>query len=484
MTSSTTGPIVIVGDTMLDVDIDGNATRLSPEAPVPVVDAERVWHRPGGAGLAALLAARSHDDVVLVTALGDDHDGRTLAELLASAGVRVVALPMTGATVCKTRIKASGQSMLRLDHGDGAVSTDPIPARLALQLAGVFADAKAMCVADYGRGITALPAIRDLLTAAAQRIPVVWDPHPRGAEPVRGCACVTPNDIEAEYFSEEIGIDAHSAQSLRRRWRSRAVSVTLGARGAVLASADGSVHIPVPSVAGATAISAGVRSDTCGAGDRFSIAVTLALASGTELPKAVAVGVEAASRFVAAGGAGGVSSMATLGARGNSSGATGSEAITGDVAEVRDRLRRRGGTLVATGGCFDLLHTGHVRLLHQARQLGDALVVLLNSDASVRSLKGARRPVMAADDRARVLAALACVDAVVIFDELSPETVLERLRPDVWVKGGDYTEADLPEATIVRRHGGEVVLLPTVAGYSSSNLIAAARSQAKGPGQQ
>jgi rfaE bifunctional protein nucleotidyltransferase chain/domain len=117
-----------------------------------------------------------------------------------------------------------------------------------------------------------------------------------------------------------------------------------------------------------------------------------------------------------------------------------------------------------------------VRLLRQARELGDALVVLLNSDASVRVLKGPRRPVMAVEDRARVLSALACVDAVVIFDEPSPEHVLDQLRPDVWVKGGDYAEADLPEADVVSRHGGEIVLLPTVAGYSSSNLIAAARA--------
>jgi rfaE bifunctional protein nucleotidyltransferase chain/domain len=115
-------------------------------------------------------------------------------------------------------------------------------------------------------------------------------------------------------------------------------------------------------------------------------------------------------------------------------------------------------------------------LLRQARELGDALVVLLNSDSSVRALKGSHRPVMADQDRARVLCALACVDAVVIFDQPSPEAALEQLRPDVWAKGGDYTEADLPEAAVVRRHGGDVVLLPIVAGYSSSNLIAAARS--------
>jgi rfaE bifunctional protein nucleotidyltransferase chain/domain/rfaE bifunctional protein kinase chain/domain len=457
--------VVIVGDSMLDVDVEGSATRLSPEAPVPVVDAERVWHRPGGAGLAAVLAARIDRDVVLVTPMADDADGRSLAQLLEAAGVRVVRLPMSGSTVCKTRIRAGGQSMLRLDHGDGSAAGGELPA----EVSEVFDSARGICVADYGHGVTAHPGIRELLTQAAERVPVVWDPHPRGAAPTQGCWLVTPNQSEAERFSESADSDAHSAERLRQRWRAGAVCVTLGAGGAVLASESGSVHVPVSASAGA----ATGRRDTCGAGDRFAIAATLALSVGDDVPAAVTAAVEAASRFVATGGAVGVSSAVPVGGR---SGAGQSTALTGDLDEVRDRLRRRGGTLVATGGCFDLLHTGHVRLLHQARQLGDALVVLLNSDESVRALKGPRRPVMAAQDRARVLAALACVDAVVIFEEHSPEQALERLRPDVWVKGGDYTENDLPEAGVVRRHGGEVVLLPTVAGYSSSNLIAAARS--------
>lgn len=459
-------PLVIIGDSMLDVDVEGNATRLSPEAPVPVVDAERVWHRPGGAGLAAVLAARADRDVVLVTALADDADGRSLLTLLEDAGVRVVALPMTGSTVCKTRIRAGGQSMLRLDHGDGTAAGGELPGEVREVLAG----ARAVCVADYGRGVTAHPGVRAALTEVAERVPIVWDPHPRGAVPTPGCWLVTPNQSEAERFSERGDSDAHSAERLRQRWRAHAVCVTLGAGGAVLASEAGSVHIPVPTAAGAST----GRRDTCGAGDRFAVAATQAFGAGDDATAAVTAAVEAASRFVATGGAVGVSqSVAVDGTR---PGAAHSGALTGTVTEVRDRLRRRGGTLVATGGCFDLLHTGHVRLLHQARQLGDALVVLLNSDDSVRSLKGPRRPVMAAEDRARVLAALACVDAVVIFDEHSPEEALERLRPDIWVKGGDYTENDLPEAGVVRRHGGEIVLLPTVAGYSSSNLIAAARS--------
>ncbi|OBK75838.1 PfkB family carbohydrate kinase [Mycobacterium sp. 1164985.4] len=448
-------PLVIIGDSMLDLDIEGTATRLSPEAPVPVVDAERIWRRPGGAGLAAVLAARTGCDVVLVTAIGDDADGQALTDLLADAGVRLIALKMTGSTVCKTRIRAAGQSMLRLDRGDGSAAGAPAPAEVSDILGG----AGAVCVADYGRGVTAHTGIRELLARTAQRVPTVWDPHPRGSEPVPGCWLVTPNQDEAA---------GRSAESLRERWAARAVCVTLGSKGALVATDTGNAHHPVQD-----AVARSGHGDTCGAGDRFAIAATIALAAGKDIHDAVADAVDAASRFVAAGGAVGVSSADSIG--GTPSAAT-STAITGDIAEVRDRLRSRGGRLVATGGCFDLLHTGHVRLLRQARDLGDALVVLLNSDASVRALKGPRRPVVADRDRARVLAALACVDAVVVFDERSPEAALEQLRPDVWVKGGDYTEADLPEAGVVRRHGGEVVLLPTVAGYSSSNLIAAARS--------
>ena len=147
-----------------------------------------------------------------------------------------------------------------------------------------------------------------------------------------------------------------------------------------------------------------------------------------------------------------------------------------DAFGLAERVRDRGGRLVATGGCFDLLHPGHVSLLRQARALGDALVVCLNSDASVRALKGPGRPLVRDRDRARLLTALSFVDAVVVFDESSPAAVLERLRPHVWVKGGDYAAADLPERDVVERHGGEVVLVPTVPGYSTSRLVAAAAS--------
>lgn len=448
-------PLVVVGDSLLDVDIEGSATRLSPDAPVPVVDGQAMWQRPGGAGLAALLAARSATDVVLVTAVGDDPAGRTMVDLLGAAGVRVLGLPMVGDTVCKTRIRAGGHPLVRLDHGDGVAAAEPLTAEVRDVLAG----ARAVLAADYGNGVTSHPELRCALEDFASRHPLVWDPHPRGADPVAGAALVTPNEHEA------VG---RCPEDLRRRWAARAVSVTLGARGALLSTGAGpAVRVPVPPGV--------VARDSCGAGDRFAVAATTALAAGAGVNRAVEAAVEAAARFVAAGGAASVSTPAAVGIPALPVG----ETIVGDdVDAVARRLRRRGGRLVATGGCFDLLHTGHVRLLRQARDHGDALVVLVNSDASVAALKGPDRPVMAAADRARVLAALACVDAVCVFGEASPAAALERLRPDVWVKGGDYRAEDLPEAETVTRHGGEVVIVPTVAGYSSSGLIASMLTRA------
>ncbi len=459
-------PIVVLGDSMLDVDVEGSANRLSPEAPVPVVEPERIWQRPGGAGLAAVLAARVHPQVVLITATADDSTGRTLAGLFAAdyPGITVLAMPLSGGTASKIRIRAGGQSVVRIDHGDGYAAD----ARMPDEVADVLQRAGAICVADYGRGVAAHAGLRAVLQTAAQHLPVVWDPHPRGARPVRGCALATPNQAEAKHFSPHITKVNQLASALREDWAADAVCVTLGARGAMYADQRHKAqHIVTPEIAGPG------RSDACGAGDRFAVAAAIALADGTGPLLAATDAVTAASQFVSAGGAAAVSSVLPM--PGGIDLSTDSAAVTGmkPVLALAGRVRNRGGTLVAAGGCFDLLHTGHVRLLRRARDLGDALVVLLNSDQSVRQIKGDGRPVVPAEDRARVLAALGCVDGVAVFDETSPAAALERLRPDIWVKGGDYTGVELPEAEVVQRHGGEVVLLPTVPGYSSSKLIAA-----------
>ncbi len=199
--------------------------------------------------------------------------------------------------------------------------------------------------------------------------------------------------------------------------------------------------------------------DPCGAGDRFAGTLALALACGAVITEAVGEAVLDVAAWLDAGGVAALEAPVP------------DAPPPGPVADVVERVRARGGTVVATGGCFDVLHAGHVACLEAARRLGDCLVVLLNSDASVTGLKGPERPVHTEEDRARVLLGLGCVDAVVVFDEDSPHAALERLRPDVWAKGGDYAAATLPEAPLVRSWGGRVVLLPYLPGRSTTRIL-------------
>ncbi|KAA9376902.1 D-glycero-beta-D-manno-heptose 1-phosphate adenylyltransferase [Microbispora cellulosiformans] len=460
-------PLVIVGDSLLDVDVEGTADRLCPDAPVPVVEGQAEHHRPGGAGLAALLAARDGTPVTLVTAVGDDPSGRCLEDLL-SPTVEIVRLPLRGTTVRKTRVRARGQTLVRIDTGDGramgrpgqVAQREPAGASAFARAADALASAGAVLVADYGRGVADL--LRELLHGLD--VPVVWDPHPRGSLPVPGCALVTPSEAEARGMCGEPYVSPErTARRLVRDLDAEAVAITLGERGAMLARRGGRFGpVPAPHVA--------TGADACGAGDRFAAAAALALADGASTEDAVARAVGEATRFVAEGGAAALR-LPRPAAEAPVPFPSGASAF-----EVAAAVRAAGGRLIATGGCFDLLHAGHVSLLRRARALGDALVVCVNSDDSIRRLKGPSRPLVSERDRVEVLRALGCVDAVTVFDEDTPSQVIERLGPDVWVKGGDYDERSMPEAEAVRRAGGEVVILPTVPGYSTTGLIAAARA--------
>ena len=473
--------LVVVGDALLDRDVSGTVERLCPDAPVPVVDERSQAVRPGGAGLAAALACADGQDVTLITALARDAAGEDLRATLSACGVDVVDLGCDGgATVEKVRVLCDGRSLLRLDRGGGgAIGALTAEARAAIGWAdGVL-------VADYGRGVAARADVR---AALGERLKaggcVVWDPHPRGAVPVRGVTLATPSAAEASALAAAVsagglesnerimGVDRGGvldapgcAARLAVAWSCAWVCVTRGASGAVLRSAEGGA----PLAFAARSVHGG---DPCGAGDRFATSAAAALAGGADAPTAIAAAVEAATAFVAAGGA----TATSLGERGGpvSPGHIGSSQTNpsaDDALALAERVRARGGTVVATGGCFDLLHAGHVQTLRSARALGDALVVCLNGDASVRRLKGADRPLVGEDDRAAVLRALGCVDAVAIFDEDTPVELLRRLRPQVWAKGGDYAHERLPETDALCAWGGRTVILPFVDGRSTSRLI-------------
>lgn len=447
------GGIVVVGDALMDRDVEGHVERLAPDAPVPVVDDPVQRSRPGGAGLAATLAARAGEHrVTLVTALSADSAGSELAELLEAEGVALVDVGLAGPTPEKVRVRADGRTLLRLDRGGVSGRVGPAGEAALAAVSG----AAAVLVSDYGRGVAAEPALRDAVAAAAAQVPVVWDPHPRGPEPVPGVTVVTPNEHEAGCEGEGTDASVERARTLRTRWHVRALCVTRGARGTLLVHGDGPAReLLAPLVAGG---------DPCGAGDAFAAALTRALASPARLDLAAAAqaAVEGASAWVAAGGAAGFGGRVS---------AAPVAAAASRAHVVAAATRARGGILVASGGCFDLLHAGHVAMLQAARALGDALVVCVNSDRSVRALKGPDRPLVPRDDRVAVLEALGCVDAVLVFDEATPEAALAGLRPDVWAKGGDYLVAELPEARLLECWGGRAVILPYIAGRSTTRLI-------------
>jgi rfaE bifunctional protein nucleotidyltransferase chain/domain/rfaE bifunctional protein kinase chain/domain len=447
--------ITVVGDLLLDVDLDGAVERLSPDAPVPVVDVAEVVRRPGGAGLVARLLARDGHRVTLVTALGDDEAAERLRGLLDD--VTLVAGATHAPTPVKTRLRTAAHPIARIDEGTGR---PPVPESTTAMVDAIDA-ADVVLVADYGRRLTEEPALREALARAARRVPVVWDPHPRGSAPVQGVAAVTPNLKEAVSAADVAGSGIAAADEaalqLREAWRAAAVVVTMGEHGALLRASRGGL----PFVAKGDRIEG---ADPCGAGDRFAASLAVAIAGGAAPTDAVTAAVAETGAFLAAGGVAGLARPANTTPLGGTD---------RDAVAVAERVRAGGGTVVATGGCFDLLHAGHARTLSAARALGDCLIVCLNSDESVRGLKGPERPIMPEADRVDLLLALECVDAVLVFGEDTPVDALRRIRPDIWVKGGDYAAADLPEAAVIAEWGGRAVTVPFHPGRSTTRLAAA-----------
>ncbi|HEY3941822.1 MAG TPA: PfkB family carbohydrate kinase [Acidimicrobiales bacterium] len=449
--------VLVVGDALLDRDVEGATTRLAPDAPVPVLDEADVRTRPGGAALAAVLAASFGDEVVLVSPIGDDGPGEELRSLLERRGVDVVRWSGGGATPEKIRFRSGGQALLRLDRSSRPAVVTPVPP----EAVAAASEADVVLVADYGRGVTGQAELRRAIGSG--RAPVVWDPHPRGASPVRAALLVTPNLAElpgdggAEPAGDGGGGDlrarADRAERARSRWGAKGVAVTMGSAGAFHVDGAGP-----PLVVPARPL---VGGDPCGAGDCFAAAAASVVGRGGLGSEAVVSAVAAATAFVANGGAAGWARF---------------EPVDGvrrpeDAVELARQVQSRGGKVVATGGCFDILHAGHLASLRAMRQLGDCLVVCLNSDVSVRALKGADRPVVGQSDRAEALRALGCVDAVVLFDEPTPARLLEGLRPDIFAKGDDYGGRAIPEQAVLDRWGGQCVTVPYLAGYSTSRLV-------------
>jgi D-beta-D-heptose 7-phosphate kinase/D-beta-D-heptose 1-phosphate adenosyltransferase len=459
----------VVGDLMLDEYVQGPVERISPEAPVPVVRVRDVEYRLGGAANVARQVAALGAHAVLGGIVGDDTAGQRLLSECGRAGIdtRAVLTEGGGQTTRKLRVLGHGQQLLRLDWEGPGPYRDATAERLLHQLrSGRNPDI--IIVSDYAKGVLTDAMLAGLIEAAGELgCRVLVDPKRRDFAAYRGASLLTPNLGELALAAgttldvDDLAGIAAAARRFIETARLESMVVTLGDRGMLLVPASGpEQHLP--------AIRRAV-SDVTGAGDTVVAVLGAALAAGAGLDQAAQIANAAAG--LAVGEVGAVAIEPTQ-IRSALSDLPGGKILSRDALAVRAAgWRLAGKRVVLTNGCFDLLHAGHLSLLHRAAQQGDVLVLAINSDESVRRLKGPERPIVSAVDRAALLSALSCVDAVTIFDEDTPLETLRAVRPQVLVKGQDYGLANVVGRELVESTGGRVVLVPLMAEKSTSALV-------------
>ncbi len=465
--------VLVIGDLILDRYVTGDVPRISPEAPVPVVHVSRDEARAGGAANVAANVASLRGRPLLIGVVGKDLAGRLLKERVRAAGVVASGIRVDGSrpTIEKTRIIARHQQMLRVDREEVAPIGGALEAKLIEQIGDERGRVHAVVLSDYGKGLL---TPRVIAAACRLDVEVVVDPKGRDFDRYRGASGITPNAAEAEAATgcDTATIDGcrAAARQLLARLGLAWVVITRGERGIYFLTAEGEE--------GDAPTRARSVFDVTGAGDTVIGVLALARAAGLRLAQAVELANAAAGLVVQKLGAATVTPAELAGAlaRGFS---TATKVLSRDgAAALAARLRAEGRRVVLTNGCFDLLHEGHVQALELARSEGDALFVAMNDDGSVRRSKGPGRPVQALAQRMRVMAALACVDAVFGFSEDTPEKVVHAITPDVLVKGEDWRDKGVVGREFVESYGGRVVLAPLVKGLSTTNLIARIRKHA------
>lgn len=471
LSAKTLPRIWVIGDVMLDRYYMGSVARVSPEAPVPVLLLDRTEDKLGGAANVAQNILALGAQAALAGRVGADEPAASVRSLLARAGVLAAGLvEKRGAvTTVKQRALAGSQQLLRID----TERVEPFPdAEIDVLLDGLEADLPGpdlVLLSDYGKGVVSAELLQRL-RRRLPKVPVFVDPKGRDYGKYRGCSLITPNELEAQLasgvtISEEVSL-RQAALALRRVLPGTSILITRGARGMSLLGAEEAEDAPMLS---APAQARRVF-DVTGAGDTALAALAVGWTTGLGWPEILQLANVAAGIKVGKVGAVPVALSELMAALAHEAHSI-KFVERKDLPSLRHTATMSGQRLVFTNGCFDLLHIGHLRLLEQSRRMGDLLLVAINSDDSVRRLKGPTRPINGAAERAALLAGLECVDLVTVFEEDTPAEAILACRPDVLVKGGDYTEETIVGASDVRSWGGRVEVVPLVMGRSSSRLI-------------
>ena len=462
--------VLVVGDLMLDRYILGDVDRISPEAPVPVLRHAQRYERAGGAANVAMNLAGLGCQALLAGFWGEDTEKAELAAFLDAAkidtaGVVTTRLP----TISKTRIVGRQQQLLRLDIESHEKPNAEDHTHLRERVKALVTKVHAVVLSDYAKGALTPELCEAVVRVArAAGIPVLADPKTPDFSKYSGATMVCPNLNE---LAVATGVSAHEMADLLSAGEAQRVEhelkylcVTMSEKGIRVLSEAGAYHSPAR---------AREVFDVSGAGDTVIATLAAALAGGLQVETAVELANLAAGIVVGKVGTVPIAAHELVAALTPSSGIRGGEKVL-DRARLATRVaewRAAGETIVFTNGCFDLLHVGHVTLLEDCHRFGSKLVLGLNSDASVCRLKGPTRPVVGENERARVMAALAAVDAVVLFEEDTPIELIRAVKPDVLVKGGDYAVETVVGHEMVIAAGGRVEIVPTVEGFSTTNIV-------------
>ena len=463
--------LLVVGDVMLDMYIWGEVDRISPEAPVPVVRTTHQNERPGGAANVAMNLARLGAQTVLAGFAGVDENGKLLSGHLRRNGISTLFVASDSfPTITKLRIMGGRQQMLRLDSERLTERPKSDYDRLVQGVLEQLPGCDAVVLSDYAKGALTPEVCWEVIQAARKlNIPVLVDPKNPDFTRYRGATTICPNLRELSLATH---IDASNLQALLDAAEAMVavydlafLTVTLSERGIALLRPGNRFLAP--------AVARQVF-DVSGAGDTVIAVLALCLASGFNPEASVQLANVAAGIVVGKVGTVPVEKHELLAALAPEFGLHAEDKVV-TRPELVKRValwKANGERVVLTNGCFDLLHIGHITVLEQARRCGDKLIVAINSDASVRELKGPTRPIVGERERARVLAALAAVDAVVVFCEPTPLELIVAARPDVIVKGGDYSPSEVVGSAEVQSWGGQVMIVPIVEDFSTTRLIA------------
>ncbi|MBI4208572.1 MAG: D-glycero-beta-D-manno-heptose-7-phosphate kinase [Deltaproteobacteria bacterium] len=463
--------IAVVGDLMLDRYVFGEVERISPEGPVPVLTVRREEDRPGGAANVAQNLQILGAQVFLFGIVGSDSRGEELLRLLQTLRIDIsgILTDPSRPTISKTRVVARSQQMLRIDRESREEVEGSLLNSVAQKLVSRLSDFDAIVLSDYAKGVVASSLIQQVAQAALRRsLPVFADPKGKDFTKYQGITVLTPNERELEKATAIEGTDLQSleraAQELFSKVKIPWIVATRGGEGSATFNRGGAMGIiptePVEVV------------DVTGAGDTFLSVLALAWVSGATPLEAAQLATIAGTAVVQRFGAVSLT-LQELEAKIALRGSLGrSKILTREqLSSALSQHRTQGEKVVFTNGCFDLLHIGHVEYLKAARERGDILVLGVNSDRSVKELKGEGRPLIPEQERVEILAALHSVDYVVLFDESTPEKLIRAVRPDVLIKGADYSLDGVVGRGFVESYGGRVELIPLVENRSTSKII-------------